>query len=183
MALFDFPTLHTTRLTLRPVQVADLPALLLTNGDDTVTRFLPYTTWAGLDDANAWLHRMQALETGASGRQLVLALNDTGAVVGTLLIFKFDAASQRAEIGYVLGRAHWGCGLMQEALRAACSQALGPSGLRRLEAEVDTNNAASNTLLQRLGFTREGTLRQRWVGKGRTYDTHLYGLLAGELSA
>ena len=180
MALFAFPPLHTARLTLRPVAADDLPDLLRINGDDTVTRFLPYATWAGLDDGRAWLHRMQAQETGASGRQLVLVLKDSGQVIGTWLIFKFDAASQRAEVGYVLGRAHWGGGLMFEALQAACTQALGASGLRRLEAEVDTNNVASNLLLQRLGFSREGTLRKRWVGKGRTYDTHLYGLLAGE---
>ena len=183
MALFDFPPLHTARLTLRPVQAEDLADLLRVNGDDSVTRFLPYATWAGLEDGQAWLHRMQALQTGASGRQLVLVLKATREVIGTLLIFKFDAASQRAELGYVLGRAHWGRGLMFEAVQAACTQALGASGLRRLEAEVDTNNLASNALLQRLGFTREGTLRQRWVGKGRTYDTHLYGLLAGEPSS
>ena len=70
--------------------------------------------------------------------------------------------------------------VVTSSAHAACTQALGTSGLRRLEAEVDTNNLASNALLQRVGFTREGTLRQRWVGKGRTYDTHLYGLLAGE---
>ncbi len=180
MSLFDFPTLHTARLTVRAVRAADLDDLLQVNSDDTVTRYLPYSSWEGPDDGRAWLHRMQALETGASGRQLVLVLKDTGQVIGTLLLFKFDAVSQRAEVGYVLGRVHWGGGLMFEALQAACAQALGSSGLRRLEAEVDTDNAASNGLLLRLGFTREGTLRQRWVGKGRTYSTHLYGMLAGE---
>jgi RimJ/RimL family protein N-acetyltransferase len=182
-ALADFPALATARLTLRPVAEADLPDLLAVNGDDAVTRFLPYATWNGLDDARAWLQRMQALEAAATARQFVLALNDSGTAVGTLLLFKYDAGAQRAEVGYALGRAHQGRGLMAEALRATCTQALGAAGLRRLEAEVDPANAPSNALLQRLGFTREGTLRQRWAGKGRVYDTHIYGLLAGEVRA
>ncbi len=182
-ALAEFPALATPRLNLRPVAEADLPALLAVNGDEAVTRFLPYATWTGLDDGRAWLQRMQALESAGSARQLVLALNDTGTVVGTLLLFRFDPGAQRAEVGFVLGRAHQGRGLMSEALRAVCAQALGGSGLRRLEAEVDPANRASNALLLRLGFTREGTLRQRWQAKGRLHDTHVYGLLAGELTS
>ncbi len=54
-------------------------------------------------------------------------------------------------------------------------------GLRRLEAEVDPANVASGALLRSLGFTHEGRLRQRWTGKGRTYDVDAFGLLAGEL--
>jgi RimJ/RimL family protein N-acetyltransferase len=50
-------------------------------------------------------------------------------------------------------------------------------GLRRIEAEVNTANAASNALLGRVGFALEGTLRQRWTAKGATYDTHLHGCL------
>lgn len=179
--LADFPVLQTARLQVRPVAEADLPALLAINGDEAVTRFLPYATWTTLVDGRSWLHRMQALALAGSGRQFVLALNDGGTVVGTLLLFKYEVTAQRAEVGYVLGRAHQGQGLMAEALRAVCTEALGPFGLRRLEAEVDPANAASNTLLLRLGFTHEGTLRQRWSAKGRVYDSHVYGLLAGEL--
>jgi [ribosomal protein S5]-alanine N-acetyltransferase len=52
--------------------------------------------------------------------------------------------------------------------------------VRRIEAEVNPANTASNALLLGLGFTHEGTARQRWVAKGRAYNTNLYGLLADE---
>jgi len=180
MTLDDFPTLHTPRLTVRPVDAADLQDLMAVNGDDAVTRFLPYSTWTCVEDGWSWLQRVNALEDAGTGRQLVLALKDGGPVIGTLLLFKLDAPSARAEVGYVLGRSHWGRGLMAEALQAAIDTAFTTAGLRRLEAEVNPDNTASSTVLQRLGFAREGRLRQRWTAKGHTYDTHLYGLLVDD---
>src|SRR5687767_4883923 len=60
------------------------------------------------------------------------------------------------------------------------SHAFGAWGIRRLEAEVNPGNEASNRLLQSLGFTHEGLLRKRWVAKGAAYDVNVYGLLAEE---
>jgi [ribosomal protein S5]-alanine N-acetyltransferase len=172
--------LETPRLRIRAVAQADLPDLLAVNGDPQVTEFLPYATWACMDDALAWFARMQAQEATGAARQLVVQHKANGMVVGTVLLFKWDEPSARLELGYVLGRAHWRQGLMREALRAVISSGLQYGGVRRIEAEVNPANTASNALLLGLGFTHEGTARQRWVAKGRAYDTNLYGLLADE---
>jgi ribosomal-protein-alanine N-acetyltransferase len=50
--------------------------------------------------------------------------------------------------------------------------------VRRIEAQVNPDNVASNRLLRSVGFELEGTHRKRWVAKGVAYDTHFYGLLA-----
>lgn len=171
------PGLRTARLTLRPVDVADLDDLLAVNGDPAVTRHLPYATWQNADDAQAWLVRMRALEAAGTASQCVLELAAGPRVVGTLLLFRHEAGSRRAEIGYALARRHWGAGLMREALAAACTHLFAVAGLRRLEAEVDPGNAASCRLLEALGFVAEGRLRRRWEAKGVAYDTTFYGLL------
>jgi RimJ/RimL family protein N-acetyltransferase len=168
------------RLTVRPIVEGDLPDLLPINGDPEVTRFLPYPTWQSLDDGQAWLQRMRALAEGGTGRQFVLVLNATSRIVGTLLLFRFEESSARAELGYVLGRRHWGLGLMREAITAFCTYAFSHLALRRLEAEVNPSNAASARLLLDVGFTLEGTLRKRWVARDGAYDTNFFGLLAEE---
>ncbi|HSI57293.1 MAG TPA: GNAT family protein [Ideonella sp.] len=173
----------TERLLLRPVQQADLPDLLVVNADDEVTRFLPYASWQSLDDGTAWLGRVEAQHAAGTGLQLVMADKVSGRVLGTCLLFRFDAGSQRAELGYVLGRASWGQGLMREALQALLATAFGSMALRRLEAEADPRNLASNRVLQQLGFAHEGLLRQRWMGKTGPVDTNIYGLLRGEWRA
>jgi len=168
------------RVLLRPVEGADLDGLMAVNGDPAVTRFLPYETWQSQQDAMAWLARMQQLGASGTGQQLVVERNQDRRIIGTVLVFRYDAGSARAEIGYVLGRAHWRQGYMREALAVLVDHAFSALGLRRLEAEVNPENSASCRVLDTLGFVHEGTLRQRWVGNRGPYDTRLYGLLAHE---
>lgn len=174
------PLLETPRLRVRPVAAHDVPDLLAVNSDAEVTRFLPYPAWTSLADGLAWHQRMLALQAAGSAWQLVVIDKASHTVIGTCLLFRFEPASGRAELGYVLGRAHWGHGCMAEALGAVINWAFGVAGLRRLEAEVNPANGASTRLLQRLGFTQEGLLRQRWVARGQPYDVAVFGLLGHE---
>lgn len=172
--------LATARLRLRPVDEADLPALLAVYGDAQVVRHLPHGAWQSAADASAWLGRMRALAAAGSGRVFAVAARDGGAALGTVLLFRHDAASARAELAYALQRTHWGRGLMHEALTAFCGAAFAQAGLQRLEAEALPENRASNRLLAALGFRLEGRLRQRWRVAGEGRDVHHWGLLAGE---
>ena len=180
MPLTAVTRIETSRLAIRPVDAADLPDLLEINGNAEVTRYLPYDTWQSPQDGEAWLARMATLSASGTGQQLVLARREDAKVIGTLLLFRHDEGSRRIELGYVLGRAHWGRGYMREAVVAACGCAFGPLGVRRIEAEVNPENLASCALLVAVGFVLEGTLRRRWVAKGSAHDTHIYGCLADE---
>ena len=185
-SLMPFPTItrvDTPRLTLREVQAPDLPDLLEINGDPEVTRFLPYATWQTLQDGEAWLARMAALGAAGTGQQLVLVRRLDAKVIGTMLLFQYNEGSNRAELGYALGRAHWRQGFMQEAVVAACAHAFGALQIRRIEAEVNPDNRASCALLVAAGFSLEGRLRKRWAAKGATYDTNFYGFLAEDWTA
>ncbi|MCE9658444.1 MAG: GNAT family N-acetyltransferase [Burkholderiales bacterium] len=168
---------------VRLLAESDLPALFAVNSDEAVTSMLPYATWQTPADAEAWFGRMAALQATGLALQFVVAEKASDRAIGTCLLFRLEEGSQRAELGYVLGRAHWGRGLMHEALGALLDSAFGPLGLRRLEAEVDPRNLASARVLQRLGFTREGLLRQRWVTKGAAKDVEIHGLLRSEWPA
>jgi RimJ/RimL family protein N-acetyltransferase len=178
-----FPTIaqvRSSRLLVRPVSELDLPDLLEVNGDDEVTRFLPYPTWLSLDDGFSWLRRMQGVSESGTAQQLVVVRTVDSKVLGGVLLFKHEPGSARLEIGYVLGRQYWRQGFAREALAAVCGHLFRQGGIRRIEAEVNPDNAASCALLHSLGFTLEGRLRQRWTGKGRTYDSCIYGCLAHE---
>ncbi len=175
--------IDAARVSIRLIDAAHLPALMAVNGDDDVTRYLPYASWQTPADAEAWLSRMTIAIDAGHTLQYAIVDKASGVAIGSCLLFRLEAASARAELGYVLGRAHWNQGLMREALVALLDHAFGPMSLRRIECEIDPRNLPSLQLCERLGFTREGLLRQRWIAKGSARDVHVYGLLRDEWPA
>lgn len=121
----------------------------------------------------------QLMEASIAGEDLVcmVELLATGEVIGSCDLFNVDEQCGRAEIGFTLNRQHWGKGYMSEAARAVIDHGFNTVGLRRLEADIDPRNLGSARLLERLGFVREGLLRERWVVGDEISDSALYGLL------
>lgn len=183
MFLPPCPEIATERLTIRLVREADLPDLRVVNGSEAVTRYLPYDRWTSDQDALAWFQRMQASMDRGDTAQFVLVQRSTGRVIGSCLLFRHEPISARAELGYVLGEAHWGGGWMREALQAVLPYAFEQGRLRRLEAVIDPRNTASARVLEGLGFQVEGLQRERWALKGELSDSRLYGLLRREWEA
>jgi len=66
---------------------------------------------------------------------------------------------------------------MQETLKAVLAYAFEELNFHRIEADVDPRNAASVKTLERLGFQREGYLRERWQVNGEIQDSLFYGLI------
>ena len=69
---------------------------------------------------------------------------------------------------------------MHQALQALLRYAFQTLDLNRLEADIDPRNVASSRTLERLGFQKEGHLRERWIVNDEISDTWLYGLLRRE---
>jgi RimJ/RimL family protein N-acetyltransferase len=109
-----------------------------------------------------------------------IARRTDDAIIGVATLYNLNLDHGRAELGYILGRAEWGQGYMQEALHALLGFSFKVLDLRRLEADVDPRNAASIRTLERLGFLREGYLRERWHVAGEIQDALYYGLLRRE---
>jgi RimJ/RimL family protein N-acetyltransferase len=109
-----------------------------------------------------------------------LALRENNKIIGTVTLFNLNLSNGRAEIGYAMGSAYWGKGYMNEALTALIVHAFDVVKLRRLEADVDPRNTPSVRTLERLGFQREGFLRERWHVEGELQDAFFYGLLKHE---
>lgn len=182
MPLVLLKPIETDRVCVRPILESDLPSLLAVNGDEEVVRFLGHAPWRTIADAEAWFDRISKLQASGSALEFVIVGKETGNVIGRSGLFDFEEVNAHAHLGYVLGRAHWGKGFMREALTALISCAFGEMDLRRLEANVEAHNTASANLLRRLGFTREGVLRERWTTKDGTTDAEVYGLLNHEWS-
>lgn len=162
---------------LRPWRAGDADALVPLANDAEVSRGLadrfpyPYTT----DDAQTFL-RMAA----ARPREF-FAIEVDGALAGGFGIrHGEDIYRLSATLGYWLGRAFWGRGLMSAALRGYTDYAFRAFGYQRLQAMVNANNPASARVLQKCGYTLEGTLRRAAYKRGALVDVWMYARLRDE---
>jgi ribosomal-protein-alanine N-acetyltransferase len=173
----SLPTLLTERLALRWLTPADVPALYEVFSDPEVTRYWSSPPLSDLAGAEALLTDIREGFTRRTLLQWGIARRDDDRVVGTCTLAGLTPAHRRAELGFALGRRHWGQGYIAEALPALVTFAFEQLGLHRLEADVDPRNRASVRALERLGFRREGYLRERYHMHGEIQDAILYGLL------
>lgn len=177
---FDRVRLETPRLLLRPYREGDEHSLFAMFSDPEVMRFMNRGPWDSVEIGRGMIAKdLRALAAGEHIR-LGLERRDTGAMIGMCNLFDFHWQCRRCEIGYALARAAWGQGFMHEALVALIGYGFEALDLNRIEADIDPRNAGSARSLERLGFVREGLLRQRWIVEGEVSDSALYGLLRGE---
>ncbi|NJN64261.1 MAG: GNAT family N-acetyltransferase [Acidobacteria bacterium] len=173
----DMPRLRAARLTLRPLIPADVPALFEVFGDSEVMRYWSRPPLASLADADALLHEIHEGFRTRSFLQWGIEIDDQDGIAGTCTLFRIERAHRRAEIGFALGRRHWGRGFASEAAARAVGFAFESLGLHRIEADADPRNARSLRLLEGLGFVREGILRERYHVNGEIQDAVILGLL------
>lgn len=177
---FESVRLQTQRLLLRPFTRDDADALFPIFSNAEVARYLSRPPWTDREQARERIE--QDIEGMARREHLRLAIESrtSGALLGECCLFQFHPTSRRAELGYTLARDAWGRGYMGEALASVVGYAFHELDLNRLEADIDPRNTASERSLLRLGFVKEGHLRERWIVAGEVSDTGLYGLLRSD---
>jgi RimJ/RimL family protein N-acetyltransferase len=178
-----FPVLCTERLVLRELTAGDAPALFVIHSDAETMRYWSSPPMTEIGQAEALVEgELRGVEEQAS---LAWGVTRRGeeSVIGKVVLLAIDLDSRRAEIGYILDRAHWGHGYNNEALTRVVEFAFDDLGLNRIEAEFDPRNAASAKAVRRLGFVEEGLLRERWIVAGEVSDSLMAGLLRSEWEA
>ena len=131
----------------------------------------PYTT----EDARAYV--FDCVERGDE-RRLVRAIEVGGEAVGSIGIFLGnDIAEKSAELGYWLAEEYWRKGIVSSAVLKLCKEAFETFDIVRIYAEPFSYNAGSRGVLEKAGFTFEGTMRSSVFKNGKVFDQSMYSLL------
>lgn len=96
---------------------------------------------------------------------------------GAIRLNKIEMSNHKASIGYYVGESFQGKGLASASVRAVLGYCFDKLGFNRIELQCTSTNLASQQVAQRLGFTREGMLRQAELLNGAYVDHFVYGLL------
>jgi RimJ/RimL family protein N-acetyltransferase len=184
--MIDAPTLPTLvahRIKLRWLTQADVPALFAVFSHADAMRFWSTPAMTELGQASDYLQEIQRCFKTKTLFQWGIAHLKTDELLGTCTLHQLDARNRRAEIGFALNPSHWHQGYATEAVGRLLQYAFSALKLHRIEADTDPRNAASITVLQRLGFVAEGRMRERWLTHGAPQDSAIFGLLAHEWRA
>jgi ribosomal-protein-alanine N-acetyltransferase len=176
------PTLHTARLRLRPVTDTDADALYAMHSNAHMLRYWDAPPWNDRARAGRFIAASHRMAEEGTGVRLAIDRVSDGGFLGWCSLTRWNPEYRSASLGYCLTEAAWGRGHATEAAGALLGWAFDALDLNRIQAETDTRNAASARVLEKLGFVREGTLRQDCVVDGVVSDSWVYGLLRQDRS-
>lgn len=135
----------------------------------------PYT----LEDAKRYINDCISKE---GKNQITRAIEVNGKAAGSVGIFiKDDVYEKSGELGYWLSEDHWRKGITSRAVGMICREAFARFDIIRIFAEPFDCNAASRGVLEKSGFTYEGTMRSGVYKNGKVHSYCMYSLLREEL--
>jgi len=177
---FSTPTLRTDRLRLRPFSNSDANALFALHSNAFVLRYWDAPPWSEPLRAEQFIESSRQLAESGTGARLAVESVADEVFIGWCSLTRWNPDYRSASMGYCFDDAAWGHGYATEAARALLGWAFDTLEINRVQAETDTRNAASARVLEKLGFVREGTLREDCVVNGEVSDSWVYGLIKRE---
>ena len=174
-----FPELSTERLNLRKIKPEDAESIYLLLSDPEVIKHDTFELFTSVEQAEnliSWFN-----DKFEENRSIFwgICLKDNPEIIG-LCKCEIEIPKVRADIGYDLRRDFWNKGIMTEALREVISFVFDDLYINRIEAAVSTENLASVKVLEKIGFVKEGVLRQRSYLNGSCHDMAMLSILKEE---
>ncbi len=177
----NYPLLKSDRLSLRRVGPSDIASLVRNANNRQVSRFMPKLSFPyTIDNAKKWLREANRQRRRNLSYDFGIELSESGVIIGVMSLQNINFKDSNAEVGFWIGKRYWKKGLAREALELVLGFSFGELKLHRVYAVVHSQNAASIRLLERSGFTHEGTWREGCYLGHRWNDVYAYGILARE---
>jgi [ribosomal protein S5]-alanine N-acetyltransferase len=170
-------TLEAERLRLRPFVDADADDLFALQSDADVLRFWDSPPWTDRTSVDRFMAGCRRMSEDGSGARVAIERTSDQTFVGWCTFNSWNPDFRSASLGFCLNQPAWGYGYATEAGRVLLRWAFDTLDLNRVQSETDTRNAASARVLEKLGFVREGTLREDCIVNGDVSDSWVYGLL------
>jgi RimJ/RimL family protein N-acetyltransferase len=173
------PTIDLEGARLRPLRTTDAAALYGYLRNPVVTELTSFPV-VSLPMVESMIERSLSRWAAGELSRWGVALQHDDQLVGTCGFAEWSRDHRWAELAYDLAQAHWGRGLMRQAVAAVLQWTFRQDQVDRVQAFVRVDNTRSERLLERSGFVREGCLRSFRVCRGQPHDFYIYGLLRSD---
>lgn len=178
----EFPTITTERLVLREITEVDhewyLKHFSLPEIVDGTGFPAPKDMAAAREELESYIMKLFRESTGI---RWGITFKGSDELIGSCGFYKWEHdPHRRIETGYDLHPAHWGKGIMKEAMTAIIDYGFENMGLNRITLLAVSFNERSIALARRMGFVREGTLRENAFFRDGFYDDEYFAMLRSD---
>jgi ribosomal-protein-serine acetyltransferase len=179
--------IETNRLQLRRFSRRDSSAL-----NEAIRISLPdlneWLPWARTDyesgDAGAFIRdSLQAWKEARAWDYTIRLRDNPTRHIGNISIWTVSKSGKIAEIGYWIRSDETSKGICTEAADALLAEAFGAMGFHKVIMRIAVGNDASHRVAEKLGFTRDGILREELLIRGNWVDHTLWTMLDREHQA
>lgn len=165
-------------VTLRPLNLDDIDLIYEWEADIELNIL---SGWSPKRSLAAFRHKYEKRITEPEDDRYMFGVQIEERLVGYVELVLIDRIERRAFISIVIGeKQFWGRGIGSTALRILLDYAFTVQAMEKICAEVYGINTRSQRLMERVGFQREGILRQHEFHNGSRQDTHFFGILKPE---
>jgi len=174
-----FPVLHSDRLDFTQMRAMHASDILYIYGEKKLAEFENLKILINEQEALEFIDRFQIRFNEKKGIRWAISIKGEEQVIGTIG-FKGYIPLHKAFVGYEIHPDFGGKGYATEALATAVGYAFDSLDLQRIEAEVMPGNLASEKVLAKNGFKREGLLKRSMYWNGKYFDINLFALLQSD---
>lgn len=171
--------LESGRLILRPLTTADAEAAFANwTSDARVARFMRWNPHTSVEETRSWLAQCEQDYRKPCHYEWAIVPKAAGVPVGSIsLRLQWDGPSREAaDVGYAIGRAWWGQGLVTEALICAMEHLIHTVGVRHFTGEHAPDNPASGAVMRHAGLHCVGRGFYTSFDGARTFPSLVYRL-------
>lgn len=177
--VYDHQTkaITTDRLLLRLFQKSDAEAVARLCNNYNIyknTMYLPYPY--SKEHALIWMERHIKNFNANKAYEFAITNKETGELFGAIALSN-NQSFNHGEIAYWIGEEYWGHGFATEAAEAVINFAFKEKNYHKIFARYFTTNPASGRVMEKLGMTKEGILKEHVIKDGHYMDLVYYGII------
>ncbi|EFU83255.1 GNAT family N-acetyltransferase [Staphylococcus lugdunensis] len=168
-------------ISLKILEQREAPLLfkLVDSNREYLSEFLPFVEYTTtVEDSKKFIR--SALQQFSDGNGFHSGIWFYGELVGVIGLHYLDLVNKKTSIGYYLAETFQKKGIMTKCTEALIRYIYEEFDVNRIEICMSTDNKKSQSIPQRLGFTKEGTLRSNERLHGKFSDSYVYSLLREE---
>lgn len=174
-----FPEINTERLNLREIKQEDVESIYKILSNPEVIKHDTFELFTNINQAKGLIKWFNDAFIQKRAIFWGISLKNEPEIIGFCKC-EIEIPKVRADLGYDLRHEYWNMGIMTETLGAVIEFAFQTLDVNRIEATVSTENNSSIRVLEKLGFVKEGILRERCYMSDSCHDMMMLSILKKE---